>query len=163
MGPAAWIVAGLCFLAGLLGVWLPLLPGLPVMALGALVFKLLQPDRLSWFTVAVFLLVALAGYVLDVAATRWSAARFGAGRAGLRGALLGGLLGLFFGLPGILLGPFLGAVLGELAFARRPLRPALKAGLGATLGIFAGAFGKFLLGLGLVTLYLLDALWIHGG
>ncbi len=161
MEAAAWTVAGLCFLAGLLGVWLPLLPGLQIMAFGALAFKLLEPGRLSWFTVSVFILVAVGGYALDLAATRWSAARFGAGKAGTRGALVGGLVGLCFGLPGLLLGPFLGAALGELAFARRPLRPAAKAGLGATLGIFAGAFGKFLLGLGLVALYLVDTLWFH--
>jgi uncharacterized protein YqgC (DUF456 family) len=167
-GPAlapvlAWTLAALCFLAGLAGTWLPILPGLPVMALGALAFKLLQPDRLSWFTVLLFALVAAAGYGLDVAATHWSARRMGAGKAGTRGALAGGLVGLFFGLPGVLLGPFLGATLGELAFARRPFREATKAGLGATLGIFAGALGKFLLGLGLVALFLVDSLWVHGG
>ncbi len=156
--PLAWTLALLCFLAGLVGVWLPVVPGLPIMALGALAFKLLQPERLAWFTVILCALVALAGYCLDVAATHRSAKKLGAGKAGTRGALAGGILGLCFGLPGILLGPFIGAALGELAFARRPFTEAMKAGLGATLGIFAGALGKFLLGLGLVTVFLVDVL-----
>ena len=158
----AWTLAMLCFLAGLVGVWVPVLPGLPIMALGALAFKFLLPAQLSWFTVVVFLLMACAGYALDAAALHWSATRLGAGRAGTRGALVGGVVGLFFGLPGLLLGPFLGATGSELAFARRPLGAAAKAGLGATLGIFAGALGKFLLGCGLVMLFLVDAIWIHG-
>ena len=154
----AWTLASLCFLAGLLGVWIPVLPGLPLMALGALAFKLILPGQISWFTVAVFGLVALVGYGLDVAATHWSAKRMGAGKAGTRGALIGGIVGLFFGPAGVLLGPFLGAAACELAFPRRPLGEALKAGVGAALGILAGALGKFLLGLGLVALFILDVL-----
>ena len=163
LGPAAaWTLALLCFCVGLVGVWLPLVPGLLLMALGATAFKVLQPERLSWITVALFLLGAGLGLVLDLAVSGWAAKKAGAGKAGARGALIGAIVGLFFGLPGVLLGPPLGALLGEWLVRRQPFKQAFKAAMGAVLGLFAGALGKFLIGWGLVLLFVLDAIWIHG-
>lgn len=158
----AWIAALLCFTIGLLGVWLPLVPGLPFMALGATLFKVLQPDRLSWITVALFVLGALLGQVMELLAYGWAAKKSGAGKAGSRGALLGALIGLLFGLPGVLLGPPLGALLGEWVIRKQPFKRAAKAALGAVVGLFAGALGKSLMGWGLVVIFLVDAIWIHG-
>lgn len=151
-----WILGGLLLLAGFLGAWLPVLPGLPLMVAGALAVKLLVPGTLSWWTVAVFAVTALAGLGLDALATAFTSRLAGAGRAGILGALLGGLVGLFFGLPGILLGPFLGACLGELV-ARRPVPEAIKAGAGAALGFLVGAVGKGLLALFLLLWFAVDA------
>ena len=158
----AWVLALLCFTAGLLGVWLPLVPGLPLMALGATLFKVLQPDRLSWITVGVFILGAILGQILELTAYGWAARKSGAGKAGSRGALIGALVGLFFGLPGVLLGPPIGALLGEWVIRRQPFKQAVRASMGAVLGLFAGTFGKFILGWGLVMIFLVDAIWIHG-
>ena len=158
----AWTIALLCFTVGLLGVWLPLVPGIVLMALGAVIFKVLQPDRLSWITVGLFLLGAALGQAMDFLATAWAAKKAGAGKAGSRGALLGAIVGIFFGLPGVLLGPPLGALLGEWLMRRQPFRQAAKAAAGAVLGLFAGALGKFILGWGLVAVFLVDAIWIHG-
>ncbi len=158
----AWTIALLCFTVGLLGVWLPLVPGLPLMALCAALFKVLQPDRLSWVTVILFVLGAALGQVMELMASRWAAKKAGAGKAGARGALIGALVGLFFGLPGVLLGPPLGALMGEWLVRRQPFKRAVKASMGSVLGLFAGALGKFILGWGLVVIFLVDAIWIHG-
>lgn len=158
----AWTLTILCFTVGLLGVWLPLVPGLPLMALGATLFKVLQPERLSWITVAVFILGAILGQVMELMASAWAAKKAGAGKAGARGALLGAIVGLFLGLPGVLLGPPLGALIGEWLVRRQPFKQAVKAAAGAVLGLFAGALGKFILGWGLLLIFLVDAIWIHG-
>jgi uncharacterized protein YqgC (DUF456 family) len=158
----AWAIALLCFTLGLLGVWLPLVPGLPLMALGATLFKVLQPERLTWITVILFILGAILGQIMELMASGWAAKRAGAGKAGARGALLGALVGLFFGLPGVLLGPPIGALLGEWVIRRQPFKRAAKAAAGAVIGLFAGALGKFILGWGLVLIFLVDAMWIHG-
>lgn len=152
-----WILGGLLLLIGFLGAWLPVLPGLPVMVLGALAVKLLVPGALSWWTVAVFTVTALVALGLDALATAFTSKLAGASRPGIVGALVGGFVGLFFGLPGILFGPFLGAVASELAFARRPVVEALKAGLGAAVGFLAGTIGKGLLGLFLLVWFFADA------
>lgn len=153
----AWTLCSLLLLAGFLGAFLPLVPGLPIMALGALLHKLLLPNVLSWWTVATFLLTAILAYVLDIAATAYTARLAGAGKAGVVGAVVGGFVGLFFGLPGILLGPFIGALLSEWIISKQEFPKALKSGVGAALGLLVGGLGKGLLGFFLIVLFLLDA------
>lgn len=157
----AWTLSLLLMAVGFLGAWLPGLPGLPLMAAGALLHKLLLPGWLSWWTVALFGVVALLGLVLDFLVTAYASRKAGATRAGTVGAVLGGFLGLFLTLPGLLLGPFLGAFLGEFIVARRHPAEALKAGLGAGLGFLAGTLGKGLLAVGLGLVLLLDAFLIR--
>lgn len=154
---AAWLLASLLMAVGFLGAWLPGLPGLPLIAIAALFHKLMLPQVLSWWTVAVLILAALLGLVLDFLVTVYASRKAGATRAGTVGALVGGIAGVFFALPGLLVGPFLGAFLAERIVARRQAGEALKAGVGAGLGFLAGTLGKGLLAVGLVTLFLLDA------
>ncbi len=156
-----WVLSMLLLAVGFLGVWLPAIPGLPLMALGAFVHRLLVPGVLFWWTVAVFAAVAALGFVVDFAATALSSRRAGATRAGVWGALVGGLVGLFFGLPGLLLGPVVGAALGEFVLARRGPTDAIKSGVGAGLGVLAASLGKGLLALGLLVLFTLDCLVFH--
>jgi hypothetical protein len=154
---AVWLLSTALLGVGFLGAWLPGLPGLPLMAIGALLHKLCLPRLLSWWTVALFIAVALLGLVLDFLGTLYASRKAGVTRVGTVGALLGGIIGLFFTLPGLLLGPFLGAVLAELFVSKRSVQEALKAGIGAGLGFLAGTVGKGLLAVGLVMLFLVDA------
>jgi uncharacterized protein len=151
-----WLLSLLLLGVGFLGVWLPAIPGLPLMALGAFVHKLLVPGVLSWWTVGIFALVAAMGFVFDFAATAITSRRAGATKAGVWGAIVGGLVGLFFGLPGLLLGPVVGAALGELVLSRRSPGDAVKSGVGAGLGILVGSLGKGLMGFFLLVLFALD-------
>jgi uncharacterized protein len=151
-----WILSLLLLAAGFLGTWLPAIPGLPLMALGAFVHKLMVPGVLSWWTVGAFAAVAALGFVLDFAATAITSRRAGATRAGVGGAIVGGVVGLFFGLPGLLLGPVLGAALGELVLSRRSPGEAVKSGVGAGLGVVVSSLGKGLMGLFLLALFALD-------
>jgi hypothetical protein len=151
-----WVLSVVLLVVGFVGVWLPAIPGLPLMALGAFVHKLMVPGVLSWWTVGVFALVAALGFVFDFAATAITSRRAGATKAGVWGAVLGGLVGLFFGLPGLLLGPVVGAALGELVLSRRSPAEAVKSGVGAGLGVLVGSLGKGLMGLFLLVLFLLD-------
>lgn len=154
---ATWLLSTLLMGIGFLGAWLPGLPGLPLMALGALLHKLCLPGILSWWTVAICIAVALVGLGLDFLLTLYASRKAGATRAGTVGAILGGFVGLFLAFPGLLLGPFLGAILGELIVSRRSLGEACRAGVGAGLGFLAGTVGKGLLAIGLAGLFLLDA------
>ena len=156
-----WTLSLLLLAAGFLGVWLPVVPGLPLMALGAFVHKLLVPGLLSWWTVAAFAVVAAFGFFVDFAATALTSRRAGATRAGMWGAVAGGLVGLFFGLPGLLLGPVVGAALGELVLSRRSPAEAAKSGVGAGAGVLLSSLAKGLLGLALLALFALDCLVLH--
>jgi uncharacterized protein YqgC (DUF456 family) len=151
-----WVLSLLLLLVGFVGTFLPAIPGLPLMALGAFIHKLLVPGVLSWWTVGIFAVVAALGFVVDFAATAITSRRAGATKAGVWGAVVGGLVGLFFGLPGLLLGPVVGAALGELVLARRAPADAVKSGVGAGLGVLAGSLGKGLMALSLLILFALN-------
>jgi uncharacterized protein YqgC (DUF456 family) len=151
-----WVLSLVLLSVGFVGVWLPAIPGLPLMALGAFIHKLMVPGVLSWWTVGIFALVAALGFVVDFAATAIVSRRAGATRAGIWGAVAGGVVGLFFGLPGLLLGPMVGAALGELVLSRRNPLDAVKSGVGAGLGVLAGSLGKGLMALFLLGVFLLD-------
>lgn len=153
----AWPLCVLLLLVGFLGAFLPIIPGLPLMALGVVIHKLLLPEVLSWWTVVLFILTAILAYALDIAATAFTAKLSGATKAGIYGALLGEIIGLFFALPGLILGPFIGALLGEWIVSRRAFKHALKSGAGAALGLIAGGLGKGILGIFLIAVFLLDA------
>jgi uncharacterized protein YqgC (DUF456 family) len=148
-----WVLSLLLLAVGFLGVWLPVIPGLALMALGAFVHKLLVPGVLSWWMVGVFAAVAALGFGVDFAATAIASRRAGATKAGVWGALAGGVVGLFFGLPGLLLGPVVGAALGELVLSRRTPADAVKSGVGAGLGVLAGSVGKAFLAFLLLVLF----------
>ncbi len=137
-----WITAGVLIVIGALGLVLPVVPGSPLIFLGALLaawaegFAYIGP----WSLVALGVLAALA-IAVDFIASAFGVKRFGASGRAMTGATLGAILGLFFGIVGVLVGPFIGAVIGELS-VRRNLAAAGRAGVGAALGLALGAAAK---------------------
>jgi len=140
-----WLLATVLVLAGLVGLLLPVIPGVPLVFAGLLVAAWAEDFAyVGTGTLALLAALVVLAYIVDFAATALGAKRFGASRRAVVGAALGAVVGIFFGLPGILLGPFIGAVIGELS-AQRGLRDAGRAGLGATLGLVLGVAAKLAL------------------
>jgi uncharacterized protein YqgC (DUF456 family) len=140
-----WLLAAILVLAGLVGLLLPVIPGVPLVFAGLLVAAWAEDFAyVGTGTLALLAVLVVLAYIVDFAATALGAKRFGASRRAVVGAALGAVVGIFFGLPGILLGPFIGAVIGELS-AQRGLRDAGRAGLGATLGLVLGVAAKLAL------------------
>jgi uncharacterized protein YqgC (DUF456 family) len=137
-----WIAAGVLIAIGAVGLVLPVLPGAPLIFIGALLaawaedFQYLGP----WSLVLLGALAALA-VAVDFIASAFGAKRFGASGRAVAGATIGALVGIFFGPVGVLVGPFVGAVLGELT-VRRSLAAAGRAGVGAALGLALGTAAK---------------------
>jgi uncharacterized protein len=145
----SWILSMALILAGLVGVFLPMIPGLPLIWLGILTHKLLLPELLSWWTVGLLGLVLVIGTAVEWFSGVWGAKAFGSTKWGMWGAVAGGLIGLFFGfLPGLLIGPLVGAFLLEWLVGRRKKREAAKAMMGVAAGIVVS--GVFKLGVALV-------------
>lgn len=140
----AWLVLGVLLLAaGLAGLILPALPGMPLVFVGAVAIAAADGfTRVGYLSLAVLAVLAIAGMVLDHLAGVLGARRFGASRWGIIGSIAGLLVGLPFGLPGIVFGPALGAL--ALEFARdRELRKAARAGTGVLVGFVLGTIGKY--------------------
>jgi uncharacterized protein YqgC (DUF456 family) len=137
-----WIAAGVLITIGALGLVLPILPGAPLIFIGALLaawaegFVYLGPWSLALLGVLTRLAVAV-----DFIASAFGARRFGASARAVTGATLGAIVGLFFGIVGVLVGPFVGAVIGELS-VRRNLAAAGRAGVGAAVGLALGTAAK---------------------
>ncbi len=143
---ALTILCSVLMVVGLLGVVLPVLPGIPLAWLGLFIYALGTGfERISIATVVVFFILMILTLVLDFVAPMLGARKYRASKFGVFGAFLGFTVGIFvLGFWGIILGPFIGAFLGELIAGRKP-RQALGSALGAFLGFVAGTLFKIII------------------
>lgn len=137
------IVGFLFVLLGIVGSFLPVLPGPLTGWLG--LFLLHQSDRIPQdntfllTSFAIALLVFLIDYLIPALGTK----KFGGSKKGIIGSTIGLIIGLLFlGPLGIIVGPFLGAYSGEL-LNKTEQKQALKAALGSLIGLLTGVFLKF--------------------
>lgn len=139
----AWVLVLLGLAAAAVGVVLPVLPGVPLALVGALLAGVVTGfERIDVGTIAWVAVLTAVAQGFDVLGNVIGARRFGAGRAGLWGGAIGALIGLVLLPPwGFLLGALLGAA-GFEALAGRPWNEAWRAGVGALLGTLAGVGGK---------------------
>ncbi len=132
------VMGGILVFLGILGCFLPVLPGPPLGFAGLL---LLHFSSLAQFSVTFLVImgtIAILASILDYLVPILGAKRFGGSRLGVVGAVVGLLLGIFFFPPlGIVIGPFLGAIAGELINGD-DLNKAVKSGFGSFLGFVFG-------------------------
>ena len=155
-----FILAMIIMLIGLAGTIIPMLPGLPVMWLGAFIYALFTGfEKVGWTFLGIFAGLTAVTTLLDYVANLYGAKKMGATRWGVLGAFLGMLIGLFTGgLIGLLLGSFLGAILGEILRGRKGSQ-ALKAGVGTFLGFLGGTLLKFVIGCAMIGIFLWKVLF----
>lgn len=159
MDPAAvWVLTAALALAGAAGVFLPLLPGPPLILAAAVLNKALLPQALSWWTVGGLGVLCLAAEGGQLVLTLGGAKRLGATKWGMAGAAAGALFFLFGGVFWMLAGAAAGALVAEAAFAGRSWDQAAKAALGATLGLAASLAGRVLVALTMLAWLLADAI-----
>jgi uncharacterized protein YqgC (DUF456 family) len=137
-----WVAAGVLIVIGALGLVLPVLPGAPLIFIGALLAAWAEDFQyLGTGSLIVLGLLAALAVAVDFIASAFGVKRFGASGRAMTGAMLGAIVGIFFGPVGVLVGPFVGAVIGELT-VRRSLAAAGRAGVGAALGLALGTAAK---------------------
>jgi len=129
--------------AGFLGIFLPILPGIPLAWLGLFIFAIGTGfDKISILATVLFFVFMLLTMLLDFFAPMMGAGKYRASKWGVAGSFLGFVAGIMIlGFWGIILGPFIGAFLGEL-IARRPAHIAIKSAFGALIGFIAGTLFK---------------------
>ncbi len=149
-----WLLAFVLVAGGLLGLFVPALPGAPLIFAGLVLAAWAEDFRYAglWTIVALALLAVLS-FAADFWAALFGAKKFGASRRAGAGALIGLAAGMFIGFPGLVFGPFIGAVAGELT-VRKDLRQAARAGIGATLGLALGAALKLALAFTMIGIFL---------
>lgn len=141
------VVFGFVFmLVGILGSFLPVLPGPPLSWVGLLLLYLTKAVDNNWWVLGITLIIALGIVVLDYIIPVMGTKRFGGSKKGVIGTTVGLVVAIFFpifGIFGIIIWPFLGAFVGEL-INRADHQTAVKAAFGSFLGFLTGTFIKFL-------------------
>lgn len=138
------ILGILLMILGVLGSFLPILPGPLTSWVGLLVLHFTEGVQLSNTFLIVTLVVAIIIYVLDYIIPVIGTKRFGGSKEGMIGTTLGLVIGLITPIPfGIIIGPFIGALVGEMIH-RNDINKAMKAAFGSFLGFIASTFLKFI-------------------
>lgn len=148
----------LCILIGILGSFLPVLPGPPLSWVGLLLLYLTQAIPNDWWVLGITLFIALAITVLDYIIPAAGTKRFGGSRSGVVGSIIGLIIGFFLPIPGgIIIGAFVGALLGELTQNSKDKNRALKAAFGSFLGFITGTFLKLVVTVSFAILFIVKA------
>lgn len=147
------VLAIVALIVGLIGDFLPVIPGPAVTYVSLLLLHWSNRFALrsSDFLVITFLVCA-AITVLDYVVPVWGTKKFGGTKSGTRGSMIGLIVSVIvlpilgisigpFGLFGLLAGPFFGAYFGE-KIANTPEKDAWKAAFGSFIGFLAGTFMK---------------------
>ena len=137
------VIAVILALAGIVGCFLPVIPG-PPLSWGALLLlyffgngEMSLKFLLIWLGITI--VVTILDYVVPAQFTRLT----GGSKAAGRGSLVGLLLGLIFFPPwGMIAGAFLGALLAEVFINRSSVADSVKPALGSFAGFFFGTFIK---------------------
>ncbi|MFK7833615.1 MAG: DUF456 domain-containing protein [Winogradskyella sp.] len=156
------LLALLLIILGIVGSFLPILPGPLTSWAGLLVLHFTEGVELSQTFLIATLLFAIFIYVLDYIIPAIGTKRFGGSKAGMIGTTLGLIIGLLSPIPfGIIIGPFIGALIGELMH-RNDMDKALKAAFGSFLGFIASTFLKFIVAIVYLGFFIVK-LSEHGG
>jgi len=137
------IIGATCVLLGIIGSFLPVLPGPPLAYVGLLLLHFTDRVQFSTHSLLVWLvlvgLTIVADYLLPIfGVKKWKGSNWGN-----FGCIVGTIIGIFVFPPwGIIVGPFLGATIGELLFAGKKFSEALRAGFGAFMGFLLGLVFK---------------------
>jgi uncharacterized protein YqgC (DUF456 family) len=139
------ILAFVLLIAGILGAFLPMLPGPPLSFIGLLLMKWSGYGGFSSAFLWVWAGITVAVTIMDYFLPSLMAKRFGGSRAAAIGSFLGLLVGIFLFPPwGMIIGPFLGAFAGELIHNRTNSGKALKVAFGAFLAFIVGTGAKLI-------------------
>ena len=148
-------LSGFFILLGIVGSFLPIIPGPLTSWMGILILSITQSVFIDKISLVVSFIIAVGIFVLDYFVPVLGAKKFGGGRGSIIGSSIGLICGiLFIGPFGIFLGPFFGAFIGELVVNSGNKKGALKAAIGSLIGFLSGVFLKFLISIAFAFFYL---------
>ncbi|MEW4923842.1 DUF456 domain-containing protein [Algibacter sp. 2305UL17-15] len=148
------IIALLFMLLGILGSFLPVLPGPITSWIGLLIIHFTDAIPMNKsFLIITFIIAAfiwMVDYIIPAIGTK----RFGGSKYGMIGTTVGLIIGLVAPIPGgIIIGPFFGALIGEL-INKNDSKTAVKAAFGSFIGFLTSTFLKFIVAVIFFGLYI---------
>lgn len=153
-----YLISLLLLIVGILGTFIPVLPGLLLSICGLLLYKFGTDALLSiayvWIFAALTAISAILNYVIPARTNR----KYGGTRWGSVGSVVGTILGmLFIPVPfGFLIGMFLGVFVGELLHDASDKKKAWNSTKGAMIGFLYSTGFSFIVALAMFLVVLLD-------
>ncbi len=137
------VVGAILMLLGLMGCFLPVLPGPPLSFIGLVLLAMIRhfSPPLTPLLILLMCMLTVAVVVLDHVLPILGARRYGSSKWAIYGSVVGMMAGAFFSPLGMLIGAFAGAVLAEWMASRKKMQ-ALRAGWGVMLGSLLGTVLK---------------------
>src|SRR5690554_5087687 len=100
-------IGAILMVVGILGSFLPVLPGVPLSWLGLLLLYLTPSVPMDYWFLGITFFVAVLIYALNLIIPAMGTKRFGGSRSGMIGATIGLVVGLIAPIPfGVIIGPF---------------------------------------------------------
>ncbi len=137
------IIGFICVLVGVLGSFMPVLPGLPISWAGLLLLHLTSVIPMNYTYLAVWLAIAILILVLDYVIPALGTKKYGGSSYGVWGTTIGLLVGMFLPPFGFIIGPFVGAYIGEMIH-QKDSKVASRAAWGSFVGFLTSTFLKFI-------------------
>ena len=137
------LIIGVIFcLIGIVGSFLPILPGPIASWFGLLILHFTSYVSFSFWFLTITFLIAFLISVIDYLIPIIGVQKLGGSNGGQIGATIGLLLGLFIlGPIGLIFGPFLGALTGEI-IAKKTVSNSILPAIGSLIGVLAGTVLK---------------------
>lgn len=154
------IVCIILLVLGMIGTFLPVLPGLLLSLAGVLIYKFGTDAPLSMVYVWIFVFLTAISVVLNYVIPAKTNRKYGGTRWGSIGSVVGTIAGiLFIPIPfGFLIGMFLGVFIGELLHDASDKKKAWNSTKGAFIGFLYGTGFNFIVGLAMFLVVLIDML-----
>ena len=138
-----FIVIVSLLLFGIIGCFIPIIPGPPISYSGLLVFHLFSSYSIEKDILWFMAFVVFAVLLFDLWVQFYAVKKFGGTKKAVNGSIIGLIIGILFFPPfGIIFGPFLGAFFGAIMEANSHGNNAIKIAMGALVGFFAGTILK---------------------
>lgn len=148
------VIATLLMLLGIIGSFLPIIPGPLTSWVGLLIVHVSEAVPMNKSFLVITFIIALLIWVLDYIIPAIGTKRFGGTKYGMIGTSIGLIVGLIAPIPGgIIVGPFLGALIGELLH-KNDTKIAIRAAFGSFIGFLTSTFIKFMVAIIYLGLYI---------
>ena len=146
-------VGAVLMILGILGSFLPVLPGVPLSWVGLLLLYLAPSVPINYWVLGIAFILTAIIYALQLVIPAMGTKKYGGSKAGMWGATIGLVIGIFVPIPlGIIIGAFAGAFIGEI-INKSDSKSALRAAYGSFIGLLASTFMELVVAVGFLIFF----------
>lgn len=151
------LISVILIFIGILGTFLPILPGLGLSFLGLLIYQYGTDSHISEHYIIIFGILTLFSFILDYLLPIKLTKKYGGSKLGNIGGFLGAIIGIFLPIPlGFLIGMLVGVFIGELIYDQNNPQRAISSTKGAFIGFLYGTGFSFLVSIAIFVIVIID-------